>query len=299
MPSGGSSALPTILHRAGPLPAVFARSGMPLDHGRVYVARPDHHLLVAEDRFVLSHGPTENGHRPAVDALFRSAAVARGARVIGVVLSGVLDDGVAGAVAIRGRRGLVVVQDPEDALHPGMPENTLRYVRTRHVLPAADMGPLLAELVREPVGLTSVPPPSPEVEQENRIVHRWEGGVNTHMIGETSEYTCPDCHGVLNEVEADALRFRCQIGHAWSAEALAQAQGDSFEKALWTALRTLEEKVSLSQRMLESADGRQADRYRGRLEESAAAAEQLRGFLLSLGEHDAPDEDTMSGNATG
>ncbi|GAA1305727.1 chemotaxis protein CheB [Saccharothrix xinjiangensis] len=303
MPAGGASALPAILDRSGPLPAVFARSGMPLTPGQVCVAPPDHHLLVVEDRFALSHGPTENGHRPAVDALFRSAAIAGGPRVTCVVLSGVLDDGVAGAVAVRARGGLVVVQSPADALHPGMPENVLRHVRADRVLPAAELGAALAELARERVAPSSAPPTPPQVEQEDRIVRDWRGIVgDTHMIGEASGYTCPDCNGVLNEVHPGTLRFRCQIGHAWSVEALAQAQGDAFEKALWTALRTLEEKVRLSERMLENArargDGRQAARYQGRLEESVRAVDVLRGFLLARGEP-VPEEGVASGDQLG
>ncbi|MFC6092634.1 chemotaxis protein CheB [Saccharothrix lopnurensis] len=304
MPLGGASALPAILHRSGALPAVFARSGMPLTHGRIHVAPPDHHLLVVEDRFALSHGPTENGHRPAVDALFRSAAIALGPRVTGVILSGVLDDGAAGVVAIRARSGRVAVQDPADALHPGMPENALRHVRPDHVLPAADLGPALAKLVREQVAPSSAPPASPQVEQENRIVRDWRVTMGAGTIGEASEYTCPDCSGVLNEVEPGTLRFRCQVGHAWSVEALAQAQGDAFEKALWTALRTLEEKVRLSERMVESArtrgDGRQVNRYQGRLDESVRAVDVLRDFLLSTGEP-VPVEETgaTSGDPAG
>ncbi|QFZ19130.1 chemotaxis protein CheB [Saccharothrix syringae] len=287
LPAGGTSALPQIIRRAGPLPAVSARSGMPLTRGRVHVAPPDHHLLVVEDRFVLSHGPAENGHRPAIDVLFRSAAIAGGPRVVGVILSGVLDDGVAGLVAIRTRGGTAVVQDPDDALYAGMPENALRHVETTHVRPAAELGPLLAGLVRDPVGVTAAPPVPARLAQENRIARDLRGvlEVDAHMIGEASEYSCPDCNGVLNEVEPDSLRFRCQIGHAWSAEALAQAQGDAFEKALWTALRTLEEKASLSHRMVETARGwgdqRRIDRYLGLAEESTRAATVLRDFLLS------------------
>lgn len=304
MPPGGASALPAILDRSGPLPAVFARTGMPLTPGRICVAPPDHHLLVVEDRFALSHGPTENGHRPAVDALFRSAAIARGPRVTCAVLSGALDDGVAGAVAVRARGGRVVVQSPEDALHSGMPENVLRHVRVDRVLPAAELGAVLAELAREPVAPSTAPPAPPQVEQEDRIVRGWRERVGgTSMIGEASGYTCPDCNGVLNELQPGTLRFRCQIGHAWSVEALAQAQGDAFEKALWTALRTLEEKVRLSERMLEAArargDGRQVEKYEGRLDESARAVDVLRGFLLGQGEQEPADEGATSGDRTG
>ncbi|MFI9011047.1 chemotaxis protein CheB [Actinosynnema sp. NPDC053489] len=296
LPAGGTSALARILDRAGPLRAVTARSGMPLERGRVHVAPPDHHLLVVEDRCLLTHGPTENGHRPAVDALFRSAAVAAGPRVTGVVLSGVLDDGVAGVVAIRRRGGAVVVQDPDDALYRAMPENALRHVSAARVLPASRLGPELAALAREAVPVPDAPPPVPtELTRENDIVRDWRASMDVggQSIGNPTEFSCPDCRGVLNEVEPGSLRYRCQVGHAWSAEALAQAQGDGFELALWTALRSLEEKIRLSERLREAArgqgDGRRATRYDYIVEESSNAAEVLRAFLVSAVEGQAVD----------
>ena len=152
LPAGATSALARILARSGPLPTRSAWSGEELRRGTVRVAPPDHHLLVEDGRTVLSRGPTEGGHRPAVDALFRSAARTRGPGVIGVVLSGALDDGAAGAVAIASRGGLVAVQDPADAHYPGMPEAVLRLVRADHVLPAAALGEMLAWRSAEPVG---------------------------------------------------------------------------------------------------------------------------------------------------
>jgi two-component system, chemotaxis family, protein-glutamate methylesterase/glutaminase len=151
LPAGGASALAAILDRAGPLPAITARAGNELRHGIIQVAPPDHHLLVVDGQVALSHGPTEHGHRPAVNALFRSAALAAGSAVTGVLLSGALDDGVAGLVAIAGRGGTVVVQSPGEARYPSMPEQALRHVRADHVLPAGQMGALLAKIAREVV----------------------------------------------------------------------------------------------------------------------------------------------------
>jgi two-component system chemotaxis response regulator CheB len=149
MPTGGTSALPAILSRSGPLPASPAQNGELLEHRRVYVGRPNHHLLVINGAIALSHGPTENGHRPAINALFRSAAVTHGAAVTGVLLSGVLDDGVAGLLAIAGRGGCVVVQNPADALYPGMPEKALRSLTPDHVAPATEIGQVLAKITEE------------------------------------------------------------------------------------------------------------------------------------------------------
>ncbi|WP_447007036.1 chemotaxis protein CheB [Saccharothrix isguenensis] len=290
LPAGGTSALAGILNRSGPLPAVTASDGMELRRGWVHVAPPDHHLIVVDGVAHLSHGPTENGHRPAVDALFRSAATSRGAGVIGVVLSGALDDGTAGMLTIAGRGGLTVVQDPEDALYAGMPTSVLRHLDVDHVMPSAKMGALL----RDCVGLRvdEVRAPSDLARRESAIAAT-TGGVHSDEViplGRPSNFSCPDCDGNLVELtlaEPDGVpkRFRCQVGHAWTAEALLQAQGAALEKAVWTALRTLEEKAGLARRMRGDASARGADllvrRFERTEEEATHAAEVLRRHLLS------------------
>jgi two-component system chemotaxis response regulator CheB len=290
IPAGGASALPAILRRSGPLDAVPAADGVPLTPGLIQVAPPDHHLIVVEDRLRLSHGPTENGHRPAVDALFRSAATAAGPRVIGIVLSGVLDDGAAGLVSIVRRGGLVIVQDPADALYPGMPQSALRHVQADQVLPAAAIGSVLKRLVGEHVDLDSAPPPSPLDVVESNIAAQqlqspdYEGTAMARFSG----FSCPDCQGNLLELDADGARYRCRVGHAWTADALLEQQSAGLERALWTALRTLEEKVSLARRLQANAIRRGSDslgrRYLNTIEESESAAAVLRRFLLA-GQH--------------
>jgi two-component system chemotaxis response regulator CheB len=287
LPAGGTSALPAILSRCGPLPAISARDNMLLEPGRVHVAPPDHHLLVDDGVLRLSHGPTENGHRPAVDALFRSAAMARGPGVIGVVLSGALDDGTAGMVAIANRGGLTVVQDPVDALYPSMPESVLRHLEVDQVLPAAQMGDALRCYAEDPVDPGENPPPSPLLRMETHVAGQSTGanGHQVNVMGTPSGFSCPDCDGVLVELDAERKRYRCRVGHAWTADALLDAQAVTLEKALWTALRTLEEKTSLARRLRsEAADkGRHllARRYERTEEESGQAADVLRGHLLS------------------
>lgn len=287
LPSGGTSALPAILSRSGPLPAVTATDGMTLAPGRLHVAPPDHHLMVTDGTLTLSRGPTENGHRPAVDVLFRSAAIARGPRVIGVVLSGALDDGTAGMVSIAARGGVVVIQDPEEALYPSMPSSVLRHVRADHVLAVADIGAALRARVRQLVDADLAPPPSTLLSMETLVARQPRDASPLEMndMGTTSRYTCPDCHGTLVELTADLQRYRCHVGHAWTAEALLQAQANSLGHALWTALRTLDEKVSLARKLRAEATARGNDllakRYERTEEESNHAAEVLRSHLLS------------------
>lgn len=280
LPAGGVSALAPILHRSGPLPATAAEHGAPLLAGHIYTAVPDRHLLVAGSRVELSRGPTENGHRPAVDALFRSAALTWGPRAVGVVLSGTLDDGAAGLVAIKSRGGLAIVQDPEEALYRGMPESAQATAAVDHVLGAGDMGAVLTKSLRERV----VPetPPSRLDEVEARV----EAGIDETGIvpvTEPSGLTCPDCQGVLFTVEADR-RFRCRVGHAWTAKALVEQQDVELEKALWTALRALEEKRHLADQMSVDATAHGHDalarRYADHAREADGAVGVLRRLLL-------------------
>jgi two-component system chemotaxis response regulator CheB len=284
MPTGATSALPAILRRAGQLPVQAASDGEPLRHGHVYTSVPDHHLLVVDGVMTLSRGATESGHRPAVDALFRSAARVVGPRAIGVVLSGTLDDGTAGLMSIVARGGAAVVQAPSDAIYPGMPGNALREVPTAHVAPLARMGELLAALTREPLDGQSPAAMSRSDLMEAAIAEHGldEGGVIMDSIGEPSGFTCPDCDGSLLTVP-HTHRYRCRVGHAWTLEALAGQKDAELEKALWTALRTLDEKISLNRRMEETAvkrgSGMLAQRYAASVDEAAHAANILREFL--------------------
>ncbi|MEV0676003.1 chemotaxis protein CheB [Actinosynnema sp. NPDC050436] len=290
LPRGATSVLPAILRRSSPLPVSTAEHGEPLRHGRVYTACPDHHLLVTGDAVALSTGPTENGHRPAVDALFRSAARALGPRVIGVVLSGTLDDGAAGLATIVARGGAAVVQDPSDALYPGMPQSALREVGAEHVVPAAQMGEVLAKLTREVVETRAAAPLRHATEVEADIAED-DPGVSGPVdeVATPSGFTCPECDGTLLELPGTD-RYRCWVGHAWTLEALAEQKDDAVERALWAALRALDEKTRLAQRMrLRAAERdrtRISERYADAEHEATHAAEVLRALLR--GQHGAP-----------
>lgn len=283
--TGETSGLARLLAQAGPLPAMCAEDGMTFRPGHIQIARPDQHLLVVDEHLRLSRGPTENGHRPAVDALFRSAARAFGPRVIGIVFSGLLDDGTAGMVSIASRAGVTVVQDPEDALYPTMPRSVLRRLRPDHVVSAAEMSKVLAERVTERLDTLDVPPMTPldileaQFAEQGMVV----AGPPIEHLGQPSGMTCPDCAGSLLELE-DSKRYRCRVGHAWTADALLGVQTTNLEHALWTALRLLEERASLARDRL-NAGGQHVEEHRNRywkrLTETGSSAEALRRFLLS------------------
>jgi len=264
------SVLPRILSSAGPLPAKHAHDGESIVPDRIYVAPPDHHLLLHDTHVRVVHGPRENGHRPAIDPLFRTAAYSFGPRVIGIVLSGALDDGTAGLVAIKGRGGLAMVQDPNEALVEMMPRSALENVEIDHVLPISEMASLLPALVREEAS----PPPARSALLEVESALQLTGAAGELRVGVPSGLGCPACGGVLNEVhEGDLLRFRCRVGHAYAPESLYDEQRDALESALWAALRALEEQGALARRMSERARQLGQVKSAGRHEERAVSAE--------------------------
>jgi two-component system chemotaxis response regulator CheB len=253
-PASASSVLPRILSRAGSLPAIHADDGMVFQRGRIYVARPDCHLMVRDGRLAVRKGPKENNSRPAIDPLFRSAARSAGARVIGVVLSGNLDDGTAGLLSIKQHGGVAVAQAPETALYPGMPRSAIDHVPVDYVVPLDQMPAVLVELTKGEAGPKEVLPMEADdvlSGDEEVIADRQT------QPGTPSTMTCPECHGTLWETREGALvHFRCRVGHAYTAESLLAHQADQLEAALWTALRSLEEHAALSRRLAERATAR-------------------------------------------
>lgn len=290
-PANGTSVLPKILDRVGSLPAAHATNGQSLESGRIYVAPPDHHLLVRQDRLDLGVGPKENNHRPAVDVLFRTAARNHGPQVIGVVLSGTLDDGTVGLAAIRNHGGIAVVQSPEDALYPGMPRSAVENVGADHVLPVAEIGALLGRLVLEPAPVSAV---APESDKENFMDEMQLDGVHAEeRPGKPAGFSCPECDGVLWELQDKHLiRFRCRVGHAYSAETLLDAQKVGLEAALWSALNALEEKAVLARRLAERATTRghaiTARQFEHQFTEALQRAELIRQALGQVTEEAAP-----------
>jgi len=254
LPRNAHSALPQILARAGPLPVRHATDGEEPAPGTIYVAPPDVHLLLKPGYVQLTHGPTENGHRPAIDPLFRSAAAVYGPRVIGVVLSGVLDDGAAGLLAISQEGGLTVVQDPDDALYSSMPLTAIESVPVDVVAPIDEISRVLDRLTTHPA------PHLYEArmhEIDDYTERALQGGRALEMDGRPSRFTCPDCGGALWEAKDEAeTKFRCRVGHSWTSMALLEQQASTLEQALWTALRALAERADLARRMRDHAAAR-------------------------------------------
>ncbi|WP_445629489.1 chemotaxis protein CheB [Nostoc sp. DSM 114167] len=251
--SYSKSFLPEILSRAGKLPVSHAQNGEAIVPGSIYVALPDYHLLVEKGYLRLTRGAKENRCRPAIDPLFRSAARTYGQQVIAVLLTGLLDDGTAGLMAVKMRRGVAIVQNPDDALYPDMPRNAIKNVEDiDHILPLSDIPSTLVALVNTPMEVQPENPIPSEMEFESKIVQLDLEAVENESDrpGKPSNFACPDCGGILWELEeGNLLRFRCRTGHAYSAETLLATQSEKVEDALWIALRALEEKASLSHRM--------------------------------------------------
>lgn len=278
--------LARILERCGALPVVYAEDGEPIARGRVVIAPADHHLLIEQNHMRLTRGPKENRSRPAVDPLFRSAAYFHGPRAIGVVLSGMLDDGTAGLWTIKDRGGLAVVQSPEDAPFPSMPESALRHVVADHRLPVREIGPLLASLVAQPAP-EAEPMAVPErLRAETRIAME-DNALDLGILdlGELSPFVCPDCQGTMVQLkEGGLLRFRCHTGHAFSAGTLLSLMSESIEDSLWTTMRGMEESALLLQHMgrhLAEADNRElAARFEAKAHEARRRAEQIKAMAL-------------------
>lgn len=284
------------LRKTGSLPCEHARDGEPILPGRIYVAPPDHHLLLSKAKIVISKGARENRSRPGIDPLFRSAAVAFGPRVVGVVLTGYLDDGTAGLIAIHRCGGICVVQDPKDAAYPDMPQNALNNANIDHCLPLAALGPLLATLVRRT--LPKHAPAPRDVVLEAKIADRVLSDVGAvESLGEQVPFNCPNCGGVLWEMtKGKQLRYRCHTGHSFTAKVLIAEQTKKIEETLWIALRMFEERKNLLVTMADPTSRGHTASAPERLKESQVHIERIRAILLSGSElpADAPSSKSRS-----
>jgi two-component system chemotaxis response regulator CheB len=304
--SRGRSLLPEILTRAGRMPAAHPADGEPLQYGRIYVAPPDHHLVIDAGLVRVVHTATENGVRPAVDPLFRSAARTYGSRVIGVILTGTLDDGTAGVTAVKQAGGVTIAQDPNEAFSPGMPRNAINSGNVDHVLPLRDVPVLLSALVEEeatqlPLAVAAEHPHLQPMESD--LGHVPLAIQAADRPGRPSVFTCPECNGTLWEFDDEGiLRFRCRVGHVYSPESMISAQTDEVDRALWVALRTLEERAALAHRLAERGRDRGQHRvdqaFTIRAREAEKEADRIRELLRSraMATHTVPDD---AGSAAG
>lgn len=299
------SALVGILARQTKIAVEHPSDGDPVRLNRIYVALPDCHLALIDGQIRVTAGPKENGHRPAVDTLFRTAAASYGSRVVGVVLSGTRDDGTAGLLAIHARGGVAVVQDPEEAIFPGMPLSALAGDHPDHVLSVSGIAAVLSELARSD-------PPASEDPEETRAAPvadaldaelRWaDPALSDHRpsdppLGRPSGYTCPECHGGLWEIEDGPLpRYRCRVGHGYSAHSLLAHQAADVDAALWTAYRALDEQAALLRRLSDRARERQADvtaqHFRVEAAKVARQADMLKTALRTTGRTFASGEES-------
>ena len=264
MPSEHHTHLPAILNRSGPLRASLAQDNEPLEPSHIYVAPPGRHLQIDDNRLRLADEAFENGFRPSIDVLFRSAAHAVRERAIGVILSGLLDDGVSGLRSIERHGGIAVVQDPADAAFDDMPRNAIASTAMPLVLTAEQIGPTIGELVGTP---------------------RFAAGEPADIIPQLTGFGCPACGGVLREADdGRAVHFACRIGHSYGPESLLEAQNAEFERGLWMAIRTLEEQADVYDRLLRRSGVMQSvallRRFEQRRSLARARAATIRGVLF-------------------
>jgi two-component system, chemotaxis family, protein-glutamate methylesterase/glutaminase len=293
---GSPSYLASILSRAGQLPAVMAEEGMPIERGKVYCAPSDYHLLLENEHMRVVRGPRENRFRPAVNPLFRSAAVSHRNRTVGVVLTGLLDDGAAGLWAIKQCGGVTVVQS--DAAFDQMPRAALDNVEVDYHVPLAAMPELFARLTREPLQ-PGEPPPVPEVIRINDEGAKMKPvGFKLDEIGKRSLFTCPECNGSLWEIEEGKhVHFRCHVGHAYTGDSLESAQSMAVEQSLWSALRALKESAALDERLASRSTEHgltaAAHAHQSNANRKKAQAQQMENFLT----HFQPSEKAPAGEA--
>lgn len=279
--------LPEIFQRRSALTCTLASDGQKIQAGIVYIAPADLHLTIKDSTVTVTKGPKENRARPAIDPLFRSAAIACGARVIGIILSGLLDDGVSGLNSIKKCGGIAIAQEPDDAMFPDMPRNALASVEVDYHLPVSRMGALLTRLINEDSIKNSGNAPK-EIEMEVKIAqkgveHDNEFNNNTVLQPDSMVLTCPECNGPLIEVkDSKILRFRCITGHAYTAENLLVHQKEVLEAALFAALRILQERANMLERMCRETEASGSSKALADMKQKSADARQYAGVIRNL-----------------
>lgn len=274
----------SLIDKSGPLKAEIAHDRDLIKPGHVYVAPPDYHLLVKPEHMRVHRGPRENRHRPAIDPLFRSAAIAYRAQTIGVVLTGHLDDGTSGLLAIKRCGGIAVVQDPEDADYPDMPANAIAEVEVDYRLALSKMGSVIQQIIEQPAAAVENIPE--DIVMEAEIAEHTRSNITKEQtLGQLAPVSCPDCGGPLWQIDTDhSSRYRCHVGHGFTTRALLASQDKALEQALWAAMRTMEESANMALIMSknEKLRGRErlAKTYQEKFDTSKAHAQMIRKLLV-------------------
>ena len=269
------------MRKCSKLKCDHAKNGMLISPGHLYIAPSDHHLLVTGNKILITKGAHENRWRPGIDPLFRSAAVAFGNKVIGIVLTGYLDDGTAGLIAIKRCGGICIVQDPADAQYPAMPQNALNQVKVDYCIPIAEMGGILSKLLAKKPG-KSKPVPKDiliEVEIATRVLSDLP---SVNALGAQVPFNCPGCGGVLWKVDSGTnMRFRCHTGHSYTSKILLAEQTKLLDETMWTALRMFEERKNLLTTMAKEQTGAIAKSALERAKSSDVHIKRIRMILMA------------------
>lgn len=270
------------LNKFGKLPCVHAENGSPIKAGFIYLAPSDHHLMIGkEGTLLITKGALENRSRPAIDPLFRSAAIAFGSRTIGIILTGYLDDGTSGLAAIKRCGGICIVQDPKDADYPDMPKNAIYNVAIDYCVPLSEMGAVLAKVLNRK-GLKEKKIPD-DILKEARIAERVLSDLpSVNSLGEQVPFNCPGCGGVLWKIkQGKTLRYRCHTGHAYTSAILLAEQTHKIEETMWTALRMFEERRNLLATISKDQKGTISKAAKERADSSQVHIDRIRAILLS------------------
>lgn len=280
-PENTGAALLTRLGKYRPYNCALAEDEQKFEPGRIYIGPSDHHLLIKRDHVLVTKGARENRYRPAIDPLFRSAAVTHGPHVIAVLLTGMLDDGSAGLIAVKKCGGIAMVQSPEDAAYPEMPQSALDNVDVDYCLRVSDMGPVLERLVHEHAGKAAEIPEA--VRTEAQIAERVLSDVEqVGGLGQQVPYNCPNCGGVLWQIDGAGMqRYRCHTGHSYTAESLLTSQTEKIEETLWVSLRMFEERKNLLTKLANESSAGLKKTYQERADATNVHIERIRAMLVS------------------
>jgi two-component system chemotaxis response regulator CheB len=281
--------LDTILEARSTLPVKYVKARELIRPGQIYLPLVDHHLILDYDNIVcITRGPKENRFRPAIDPLFRSAAQVYQSRVIGVILTGGLDDGTAGLQTIKQLGGTSIVQDPTEAENPSMPQSALKHVQVDHCIPSHEIAPMLIKLTQQYAKDMKELPLADEITTEVKIASEHAPlSAGILKLGKPSIYTCPECHGTLLEIPSDQLvRYRCHTGHAYTAESLIEDIDETLENNLWSSIRVVDEQMLLLRQMGEDAhqngDHAAAEQLFDKARSADRRAKTLREVVLNL-----------------